>query len=129
MFRRALLGVVTGIFTLAGAAFPVTAGELLSGPQIVERVAGNTLEGRRLDTGSFVEFYSLEGRVLAEGYEKAWHVEGDKLCFQHASFRSGERDLGDCYRLSVVGHELQWLDPDGKFDGYAQVLPGNALGL
>ena len=128
MIRSILLGAITGLSTLAAVALPASASELLSGPQILERVAGNTLEGRRLDTGAFIEYYSLEGQVLAQNYEKAWHVEGDKLCFQHASFRSGERDLGDCYRLSLVGDELQWLDPDGKFDGHAQVLPGNTFG-
>ena len=129
MKRTLLTTIFGGLLFVTTSAGAVPASELLTGPQIIERIAGNTLEGRRLDMGHVVEFYSLEGRVLAQGYEALWHVEDDQLCFQQASDRLDDHDPGYCYRLSMVGEDLQWLDPDGKFEGQARVLPGNAFGF
>jgi hypothetical protein len=115
-------GLLCGLWSAAlvalAVAGPAAAADKLSGAQIKETVAGNTVQGKMEGTGPYAEFYDKDGTIKGEGYVGAWTIQGDTMCFQYGS------DPKMCYGVAKDGGGIQWIK-DGKVEGTGTVAPGN----
>jgi hypothetical protein len=116
--RPALDGLLTMIAVASVLAAPAVAADKLSGAQIQQIVAGNTVQGSMEGTGAYAEFYQKDGTIKGEGYVGAWTIEGDTMCFQYGS------DPKACFAVAKEGDAIQWIK-DGKVEGTGAVAPGN----
>jgi hypothetical protein len=113
-----LCGLWSAALVALAVAGPAAAADKLSGAQIKETVAGNTVQGKMEGTGPYAEFYDKDGTIKGEGYVGAWTIQGDTMCFQYGS------DPKACYGVAKDGGGIQWIK-DGKVDGTGTVVPGN----
>jgi hypothetical protein len=96
--------------------------EPATGEAIRAAIAGNTVQGSMLATGVYTEFYADDGTIKGQGYEGAWRVEGDRMCFEYG------QDPEACWQVGLVGDQVTWLK-DGQADGTGMIVPGNPNGF
>jgi hypothetical protein len=113
-----LFGLWSAVLVALAVSAPAWAADKLSGAQIKETVAGNTVQGKMEGTGPYAEFYDKDGTIKGEGYVGAWTIQGDTMCFQYGS------DPKMCYGVAKDGGGIQWIK-DGKVEGTGTVAPGN----
>jgi len=116
--RSLALSGLAAAAAIAGALAGAVAADKLSGGQIRQAVAGNTVQGTMEGSGDYTEFYGQDGTIRAQAYSGAWTIEGDQMCFQYGS------DPKQCWEVAREGDTLQWIK-DGKVEGTGTVAPGN----
>ena len=112
------LAVGMGILMLASAI--AVAAEPLSGDQIRELVAGNTVQGSMQSMGPYTEYYQADGTIKGKDYTGKWTIEGNTMCFVYKA-----EDPKECWGVSVANGEVSWINAKGAVDGTGTVLKGN----
>ena len=115
-----LYGLWSAFAVALAVSSPAMAADQLSGVQIKQTVAGNTVQGSMEGTGAYAEFYQQDGTIKGEGYSGVWTIEGDEMCFQYGS------DPKTCFDVVRDGDAIQWIK-DGKVEGTGTLAPGNPL--
>jgi hypothetical protein len=115
-----LYGLWSAFAVALAVSSPAMAADQLSGVQIKQTVAGNTVQGSMEGTGAYAEFYQQDGTIKGEGYSGVWSIEGDEMCFQYGS------DPKTCFDVVRDGDAIQWIK-DGKVEGTGTLAPGNPL--
>ncbi|MGF1503278.1 MAG: hypothetical protein ACFBSD_15840 [Paracoccaceae bacterium] len=110
---RLSAGALVLVAPLAAAQTP----EPLAGAEIRTIVSGNTVEGSMLASGRYTEFYAEDGTIRGDGYQAAWSIDGDAMCFDY-----GEGP--DCWQMGRAEDEVVWIQ-DGEVGGTGRVVEGN----
>ena len=102
---------------MALLAAPALAADLATGDQISAAISGNTVQGGMSDGSAYTEFYDADGSIKADGYEGAWTIEGDQMCFDYG-------EGADCWSVLLDGEMVTWVK-DGEDAGTGTILTGN----
>ena len=102
-----------------GMALPVAAqAETLStGAEIAAAVSGNTVQGSMSASGTYSEFYAVDGSINGQGYTGTWTVEGDTMCFDYGEGK-------DCWNARIEGEAVTWVQ-NGVDGGTGTIVAGN----
>lgn len=103
---------------LTFVAFPVMAGGLATGDEIMAALSGNTVQGSMVDTGGYTEFYDADGSIKAAGYAGHWGMVGNQMCFAYGDEHAA------CWFVRLDGTTVTWVR-GGKDDGSGSILKGN----
>jgi hypothetical protein len=103
-------------------ATPALSQDLATADAIRAAVAGNTVQGSMLDSGAYTEFYAADGTIHGDGYEGAWTVDGDTMCFAY-----GE-DPATCWQVRLSGDQVAWIQ-EGAERGTGTIVSGNPNGF
>ena len=109
------------ILPLMFLAAPVSAADLADAGAIRAALAGNTVVGNMLASGSFAEFYAPDGAIHAADYTGNWAVKGNKMCFAYG----GEAET--CFGVAISGSQVVWMG-DGGEEGSGSIKSGNPNG-
>jgi hypothetical protein len=108
---------------LAGGAVASAEPQRLSGPQILERIVGNTATWHA-GGGRYVEYYRPDGVALGEDngspYAALWWVDGDRMCFDYP--KSG----CVCWRVLLEDQIVYWVS---DYTLETSLLRGNPYGF
>lgn len=97
---------------------PAAAAGLADGARIGTAIAGNTVQGSMLSTGVYTEFYAEDGQIRGAGYQGAWSVRDDTMCFDYGS------DPENCWQVRLEGDQVTWVQ-DGRDLGTGTIVAGN----
>lgn len=110
------------LLCLALQAAPASSqeGRLLSGAEVAQMIAGNTVEGSMASGGPYREFYLPDGTIRGSNYDGRWSVVEDTVCFTYDAATPAQ-----CWsaRINQSG-EISWIK-NGIVDGNGIVQPGN----
>lgn len=109
--------VLTAVAALMIAS-PVMAQDFAGSAMIEMAISGNTVQGSMVSSGVYTEFYDADGTIKGDGYEGAWNVEDDKMCFQYGT------DPKSCWDVRIDGDQVTWVQ-DGEELGTGTVVTGN----
>ncbi len=113
---------VSVLVCMAFQAAPAIAQEdrALSGPEIAQMIAGNTVEGTMAAGGPYREFYLPDGTLRGSNYDGRWSVVADTLCFTYDATTPAQ-----CWSARISrADEISWIR-NGIVDGNGVVQPGN----
>ncbi len=97
--------------------YAAVAETLATGEQITTLVAGNTVQGSMLESGSYTEFYQADGVIKGADYIGKWSIKDNQMCFDYG-------DGPDCFSVRVAGDAVTWVK-DGADDGTGTIVKGN----
>ena len=111
------------------------AAKKLTGPEITQMFAGNTLTGRsKTGKSQWTEFYDPSGQIVgmwksnkggdSGKYTASWKVEGDRACYDYE-----DNEFDGCAEVAVNGDKVYWINEKGILDNPdrpATLMQGNA---
>ena len=110
------------LFCIAFQAAPAFSQEdrVLSGAEVAQMIAGNTVEGTMAAGGPYREFYLPDGTLRGSNYDGRWSVVADTLCFTYDATTPAQ-----CWSARISrANEISWIR-NGIVDGNGIVQPGN----
>jgi len=116
-FGAILAAIVALLSACASSGGSEQTSQMLSGAEIREVIAGNTVVGSMADGTEYAEFYAADGTVRGADYTGDWTIDGDRMCFDYPA---GET----CYRVAVEGDTVSWMI-DGEVKGTGTLREGN----
>jgi hypothetical protein len=105
--------------------------EMLTGPQIRNLFAGNTVAGIYVGGNFFSEFHALDGRALGDNgftlnVDACWNIEDDKVCYHYGPPKDRRTY---CFTLERNGDSLNLRTADtGRLNAVASIETGNPRG-
>jgi len=126
------LFVTTDLYAISpeGKTFVTPVGvTLLTEPEIIQMIVGNTFMGETAKGGMYYEYYTedghIRGLVRGEKYSGKWKVKGSVICFDY-----NDPSHEHCSTLSVnEGGSVRFYDLKGKRKWLAIPQKGNSKGL
>ncbi len=100
------------------ATAPVFAADLADGSAISAAIFGNTVQGSMVSSGVYTEFYAEDGEIRGDGYQGAWSVRDDTMCFDYGEYPEA------CWQVRVYGDQVTWVQ-DGQDLGAGTIIKGN----
>ena len=110
--------ILTAAAFVLGASSVAYAGAAATGAQITAAISGNTVQGSMVASGTYTEFYGVDGVIKGKDYTGKWRVNGDAMCFQYG------QDPEACWQVKLDGDQVTWVK-DGKDDGTGTLVKGN----
>lgn len=114
--------IILTVTLLSGTAIADMDGQgdgTLSGEEISDLIAGNTVMGSMSSGDKYAEFYAEDGTIRGDGYTGKWSIDGDAMCFDYG-------DGETCYHIAADDRSIQWI-LDGEIDGTGTVREGNPM--
>lgn len=111
-------------------AEPPAKGNRLSGAEAWKTLLGNSATGKTKD-GMRADYYGADGTIKTQIDDDLqsgkWRLEGNRVCIEYAQ-DDGDDDEDDdgetCYRISITGSVVIFLDDDGE-GIRLRIVPGN----
>lgn len=122
------------IWILIPAAFATAAASMasaknLSGQEIAQFLAGNTLSGSE-NGQAYVEFLRPDGTLIGEEkdgrYTGRWGVSGGRICFSYSG-EDGRAGKWECSTVNVNGGNVVWGAQSDR--SYSRLTAGNPRGF
>lgn len=99
-------------------ALPAAAQDLANADAIKAAVSGNTVQGSMTASGSYSEFYAVDGAIKGQNYTGTWTLDANKMCFTYGT------DPSTCFGVRIAGDQITWVGVSGD-EGTGTILPGN----
>ena len=99
-------------------AAPAFAQDLASGEAILSAIAGTTVEGSMIASGSYAEFYEAGGQIMGKGFAGSWMISGDQMCFAYGL------EPASCWNAWIEDNRVTWIN-GGVEEGTGTIRKGN----